>query len=80
VTNYQAFAQAMKKTDICMRIARLVLLLQDFHYTIEHLSERNMRHVDALSTTIGNPNNGVPRHYTCKIIKEPDGRRRTNNH
>jgi len=38
VTNCQAFAQTMKKTDTCTCIARWALLLQDFQYNIEHYS------------------------------------------
>jgi len=49
ITDCQAFIQTMRKTDICMRIARWVLLLQDFQYSIKHRSGKNMRHVDALN-------------------------------
>ncbi|KMQ88847.1 retrotransposable element tf2 protein type 2 [Lasius niger] len=41
--------QTMKKTDVCTRIARWALFLQDFQYTVEHRPGKSMRHVDALS-------------------------------
>jgi len=39
----------MRKTDICTRIARWALFLQDFQYSIEHRPGKSMRHVDTLS-------------------------------
>lgn len=53
----------MKKTDTSPRIARWVLFLQDFQYTMEHRPGKNMRHVDALSR------NALP---TAMIITEDD--------
>lgn len=48
VTDCQAFALTIKKKDLCVRVAR-ALLLEEFDYTIEHRPGRSMRHVDALS-------------------------------
>ncbi|CAK9833038.1 Transposon Tf2-9 polyprotein [Anthophora retusa] len=49
VTDCRAFALTMRKRDLCVRVARWALLLQEFQYTIEHRSGNSMRHVDALS-------------------------------
>ena len=65
ITDCQAFTQTMKKTDICSRIARWTLFLQDFQFTVEHRPGKNMQHVDALSR------NPLP---TAMLITEcPDG-------
>ena len=39
----------MKKKDLCVRVTRWALLLEEFEYTIEHRSGRSLVHVDALS-------------------------------
>lgn len=39
----------MNKKDLCVRIARWALLLEEFQYQIEHRPGRSMKHVDALS-------------------------------
>jgi len=49
ITDCQAFSLTISKKDLCVRVARWALLLEEFHYTIEHRPGRNMRHVDALS-------------------------------
>lgn len=49
VTDCRAFALTMKKRDLCVRVARWALLLEEFQYTIEHRSETGMRQVGALS-------------------------------
>jgi len=49
ITDCQAFSLTMSKKDLCVRVARWALLLEEFHYTIEHRPGRNMLHVDALS-------------------------------
>lgn len=49
VTDCNAFAMTLNKKDLCTRIARWALLLQDFDYVIEHRSGSKMNHVDALS-------------------------------
>jgi len=65
ITDCQAFTQIMRKTDICTRIARWALFLQDFQYSIEHRPGKSMRHVDALSR------NALP---TAMLITEcPEG-------
>lgn len=45
-----------EKKDLCVRVARWALLLEEFEYTIEHRPGRSMMHVDALSR---NPAKGV---------------------
>lgn len=49
VTDCKAFVQTMEKKDICTRIARWAIMLQDFEYTVIHRSGKRMDHVDALS-------------------------------
>lgn len=49
VTDCQSFALTMAKKDLCVRIARFALLLEEFRYTMEHRSGRSMKHVNALS-------------------------------
>ena len=49
VTDCEAFQKTMEKRDLSTRVARWVLLLQEFNYTIEHRSGTKMPHVDALS-------------------------------
>lgn len=46
VTDCAAFEQTMKKKDLTTRVARWVLLLQDFDYIIEHRVGIKMQHVD----------------------------------
>lgn len=61
VTDCKAFAMIMNKKDLCVRVARWTLLLEEFQYSIEH--RRNMKHVDALSR------NPLP---ACLAINESD--------
>lgn len=49
VTDCRAFTLTMAKRDLCVRVARWALLLEEFRYTIEHRPGRSMVHVDALS-------------------------------
>lgn len=49
ITDCRAFAQTMTKRDLCVRVARWALLLEEFQYEIEHRPGKNMAHVDALS-------------------------------
>lgn len=49
VTDCRAFALTMAKKDLCVRVARWALLLEEFGYSIEHRPGKNMAHVDALS-------------------------------
>lgn len=48
-TDCHAFKMTMNNRDLSTRIARWVLLLEDFDYVIEHRSGVRMAHVDALS-------------------------------
>jgi len=49
ITDCQAFTMTMKKRDLCVRVARWALLLEEFDYEVEHRPGNSMRHVDALS-------------------------------
>ncbi|KAL0851475.1 hypothetical protein ABMA28_007272 [Loxostege sticticalis] len=51
VTDCKAFEMTLSKKDLAMstRVARWVLLLQDYDFTVEHRSGTKMRHADALS-------------------------------
>ncbi|XP_025997281.2 uncharacterized protein LOC113005666 [Solenopsis invicta] len=49
VTDCRAFALTMNKKDLCVRVARWALLLEEFDYVIEHRPGKSMVHVDALS-------------------------------
>jgi hypothetical protein len=49
ITDCRAFATTMNKKELCVRVARWALLLEEFSYTIEHRPDRSMPHVDALS-------------------------------
>lgn len=63
VTDCRAFTLTMNKKDLCVRVARWALLLEEFDYVIEHRPGRSMVHVDALSR------NPLP---TCMFIDERD--------
>jgi transposase InsO family protein len=63
VTDCRAFALTMSKKDLCVRVARWALLLEEFNYNIEHRPGKSMTHVDALSR------NPLP---TCLLIDESD--------
>jgi ribonuclease HI len=49
VTDCSAFTATMNKKDLCVRVARWALALEEFNYKIEHRPGKNMYHVDALS-------------------------------
>ncbi|XP_011858346.1 PREDICTED: uncharacterized protein LOC105555908, partial [Vollenhovia emeryi] len=49
VTDCRAFTQTMSKRDLCVRVARWALMLEEFRYEIEHRPGKSMSHVDALS-------------------------------
>lgn len=49
ITDCKRFTQTIKKAEVCTRIARWALFIQDFRYTVEHRPGKNMQHVDALS-------------------------------
>lgn len=49
VTDCRAFALTMQKKDLCVRVARWALLLEEFNYVIEHRPGKSMVHVDSLS-------------------------------
>ncbi|KMQ91095.1 blastopia polyprotein [Lasius niger] len=63
VTDCRAFTLTMSKKDLCVRVARWALLLEEFNYEIEHRPGRSMSHVDALSR------NPLP---ACLLIDESD--------
>lgn len=49
VTDCKAFSLTMNKKNLCVRVARWALLLEEFDYSIIHRPGKAMRHVDALS-------------------------------
>lgn len=49
ITDCRAFALTMHKRDLCVRVARWALLLEEYNYSIEHRPGKTMIHVDALS-------------------------------
>ncbi|XP_043263810.1 uncharacterized protein LOC122404023 [Colletes gigas] len=49
ITDCKAFTLTMQKKDLCVRVARWALLLEEFQYEIQHRSAKSMQHVDALS-------------------------------
>lgn len=63
VTDCRAFTLTMSKKDLCLRVARWALMLEDYNYQIEHRSGKSMGHVDALSR------NPLP---TCLLLNEDE--------
>ena len=49
VTDCQAFVKTMNKKNLCVRVARWALALEEFEYSIKHRPGKLMSHVDALS-------------------------------
>ncbi|XP_076661125.1 uncharacterized protein LOC143365000, partial [Halictus rubicundus] len=49
ITDCQAVQKTLYKKDLCPRVARWALTLEEFHYKIEHRSGERLKHVDALS-------------------------------
>lgn len=48
-TDCEAFKKTMAKKDVVPRVARWVMYLQDFDFTVEHRPGERMKHVDTLS-------------------------------
>lgn len=61
VTDCRAFTLTMSKRDLCVRVARWALSLEEFRYTIEHRPGKSMTHVNALSR------NPLP---SCLVVDE----------
>lgn len=49
VTDCNAFTKTFEKQSLCTRVARWILFLQEYDYTVEHRAGTRMKHVDALS-------------------------------
>ncbi|XP_073811783.1 uncharacterized protein [Musca autumnalis] len=49
VTDCNAFTKTIEKKDIPTRVARWIMLLQEYDFYVEHRPGNQMRHVDALS-------------------------------
>jgi len=49
VTDCKAFLLTMNRKDLCVRIARWALALEEYAYEIQHKSDNSMKHVGALS-------------------------------
>lgn len=52
ITDCQAFQKTLTKRDVSAKVARWIMYLQDFNYTIMHRPGEKMQHVDALSRNI----------------------------
>jgi hypothetical protein len=61
VTDCRAFTQIMAKRDLCLRVTRWALMLEDYNYELEQRLGKSMIHVDALSR------NPLP---TCLLLDE----------
>lgn len=48
-TDCAAFQKTINKKDLTTRVARWIMLLEEFDYDIEHRSASRMKHVDSLS-------------------------------
>lgn len=66
VTDCQAFQKTLHKKDLTTRVARWVLLLEEYNYVIEHRPGSKMQHTDALSR---NPYIGYVELSLCDQIK-----------
>ncbi|KAL7723771.1 hypothetical protein ACLKA6_005843 [Drosophila palustris] len=49
VSDCNAFTKTIDKKDVCVRVARWILLLQDYDFDVEHRAGTRIRHADALS-------------------------------
>ncbi|XP_037929192.1 uncharacterized protein LOC119663653 [Teleopsis dalmanni] len=49
VTDCNAFAMTLGKKDLCTRVARWILFLEEYDYEVQHRVGSRMKHVDALS-------------------------------
>lgn len=49
VTDCRAFHLTMKKKELCCRVARWAMALEEFSCVVQHRSGSSMKHVDALS-------------------------------
>ncbi|KAL0881567.1 hypothetical protein ABMA27_001398 [Loxostege sticticalis] len=70
ITDCEAFQKTLYKKDVPAKVARWILYLQDFNYTIEHRTGDKMQHVDALSRNICFVN--VELHARIKKAQEED--------
>ncbi|KAL0861593.1 hypothetical protein ABMA27_009092 [Loxostege sticticalis] len=52
ITDCEAFQKTLNKKDVSAKVARWILFLQDFDYSIEHRNGSRMQYVDALSRNI----------------------------
>lgn len=71
VTDCQAFELTLKKKDLTPKVARWVLLLNDYDYEVEHRPAARMQHTDALSR---NPYVGaiVSLHEEMRLAQQRD--------
>lgn len=70
VTDCEAFQKTLTKKEVSAKIARWIMYLQDFNYSIVHRKGERMQHVDALSRNICIVNTEL--HYRLKIAQEED--------
>lgn len=49
VTDCKAFATTLNKKDLSTKVARWILFMEEYDYTVEHRSGSQIRHADALS-------------------------------
>lgn len=49
ITDCEAFKKTMEKADVMAKVARWVMAMQEFDFEVEHRTNAQMKHVDALS-------------------------------
>lgn len=49
ITDCKAFTLTLNKKDLCVRVARWALALEEYDYEIQHRPGKTMMHVDALN-------------------------------
>lgn len=75
VTDCEAFQKTLNKKDVPAKVARWILYLQDFDFSIEHRAGQKMQHVDALSRNICLVN--VELHARIKKAQDEDEKLKT---
>lgn len=72
VTDCKAFEMTLRKKDLTTRVARWVLLLEDYDFIVEHCAGDKMKHTDALSRIPYVALNEINLHDCIKKSQEQD--------